>query len=116
MAGYRVGAMYRTLHDDLMQIAPPRSRTERQKQVFYAFMHIRYRILLEKGLREIEQTISLGERTSDSSAWIQRAKEARGQMRDSLESEKQEIARMPFGEEEVRKALDILAQKSAGTH
>ena len=55
---------------------PPRSKTEKQKQMFFAFMHIRYRILLEKGLREMEQTVALGERTSDSSPWIQRARDA----------------------------------------
>ncbi len=80
MSGYRVGAMYRRLHNDLMQIPPPAtSKTERQKQIFFAFMHVRYRVLLEKGLREIEQTVALGERTQDSSSWIARAREgARG--------------------------------------
>ena len=53
MAGFRVGEMYRTLHQDLMHIPPPAtSKTERQREIFYAFMRVRYRILLEKGLRE----------------------------------------------------------------
>ena len=53
---------------------PPASKTEIKKKMFYAFMHVRYRVLLEKGLREIEQTIALGERIADSSAWIERAR------------------------------------------
>ena len=60
---------------------PPSSKTPKQKQMFFAFMHISYRILLEKGLRELEQTVALGERTADSSAWIQRARDAREEMR-----------------------------------
>jgi tetratricopeptide (TPR) repeat protein len=48
MAGYRLGAMYRSLHRDLMQIPPPSTaRTERQREAFFAFMHVRYRVLLE---------------------------------------------------------------------
>ncbi|MGH7295423.1 MAG: tetratricopeptide repeat protein [Polyangiaceae bacterium] len=113
MAGYRVGEMYRALHRDLMKIPPPAtSKTEKQKQMFYAFMHISYRILLEKGLRELEQTVALGERTADSSAWIQRARDAREEMRTALEDEKAQIAKMPFTEDEVKEALGQLKKKT----
>jgi len=113
MSGYRVGEMYRRLHHDLMQIPPPAtSKTPRQKEIFYAFMHIRYRVLLEKGLREIDQTVALGERTKDSSSWIARAREARDEMQTALTDEKAQIERMPFTEEEVAKALDLLGKKA----
>jgi hypothetical protein len=112
MSGYRVGQMYRAIHRDLMQIPPPAtSKTEKQKQIFYAFMHIRYRVLLEKGLKEIVQTVALGERTSDSSAWIQRAREAKDEMETALADEKAQIAKMPFTEAEVNAALDQLKAK-----
>jgi hypothetical protein len=114
MSGYRVGEMYRKLHRDLMQIPPPAaSKTEKQKQMFFAFMHVRYRILLEKGLRELDQTIALGERTSDSSAWIQRARDAKAEMDVALADEKAQIAKMPFTEAEVNAALDLLQKKTA---
>jgi tetratricopeptide (TPR) repeat protein len=114
MSGYRVGEMYRHLHHDLMLIPPPAtSKTERQKQVFFAFMHVRYRVLLEKGLRELEQTIALGERTQDSSTWISRAREARAEMQTALADEKAQIDKMPFTEEEIAKALDLLGKKAA---
>jgi hypothetical protein len=110
-----VGETYRALHRDLMQIPPPAtSKTPKQKQMFFAFMHISYRILLEKGLRELEQTVDLGERTADSSAWIQRAKDAREEMRTALADEKAQIEKMPFTEEEVKAALDLLKKKTAG--
>jgi tetratricopeptide (TPR) repeat protein len=113
MSGYRVGEMYRELHRDLMQIPPPStSKTDKQKQMFYAFMHVRYRILLEKGLREMEQTVALGERTADSSAWIERAREAKQEMQTALDDEKAQIARMPFTEADVNAALDILKKKT----
>lgn len=109
MSGYRVGEMYRALHRDLMGIPPPStSKTEKQKQIFYAFMHIRYRVLLEKGLRELDQTIALGERTADSSSWIQRARDAKAEMDLALTDEKSQIAKMPFTEAEINAALDAL--------
>ena len=109
MAGYRVGTMYRALHRTLTQMpAPSSSKTERQKQIFFAFIHVRYRVLLEKGLREMEQTIALGERTSDSSPWMDRAREAKDEMAAALADEKAQIEKMPFTEEEVKTALDIL--------
>jgi hypothetical protein len=113
MAGYRVGEMYRALHHDLMLIPPPpTTKTERQKQIFFAFMHVRYRVLLEKGLREMQQTVSLGERTSDSSAWIQRARAAEGEMEQALSDEKAQIEKMPFTEQEVKEALEQLQKRS----
>lgn len=117
MSGYRVGEMYRKLHADLMRIPPPAtSKTEKQKQMFFAFMHVRYRVLLERGLRELEQTIALGERTADSSPWIQRARDAKAEMQTALDDEKAQIAKMPFTEDEVKLALELEKKKSAPKH
>jgi len=114
MSGYRVGEMYRLLHRDLMRIpAPPQSKTERQKQIFYAFMHVRYRVFLEKGIKQIEETIALGERTADTSPWIQRARDAKVALVTALEDEKAQIAKMPFTEDEVKAAMELLRQREA---
>src|SRR5262249_51636305 len=68
MSGYRVSEMYRQLHHDLMQIPAPDSvKTERQKQLFYGFMHVRYRVLLEKAMRQLDETITFGKRNGDKS-------------------------------------------------
>jgi tetratricopeptide (TPR) repeat protein len=113
MSGYRVGEMYRNLHRDLMAIPPPpTSKTERQKQIFFAFMHIRFRVLLEKGLRELDQTVALGERTQDSSSWIARARDVEAEMQTALADEKAQIAKMPFTEPEIQKALDLMTAKA----
>jgi hypothetical protein len=113
MAGYRVGEMYRALHDDLMRIpAPPTSKTDRQKKIFYAFMHVRYRVLLEKGLREMQQTVALGERIADASSWILRAREAKSAMETALTDEKAQMDKMPFTESEVKEALELLQKKA----
>lgn len=114
MAGYRVGEMYRTLHADLMKIQPPPEvKTEKLRQVFYAFMHIRYRVLLEKGMRQLEATIKLGQRVNDTSTWIKRAEAAKKEMDTAIAEEKAVIAKFPFTEDEVRSSLKTLAEKVA---
>ena len=51
MSGFRVGEMYRKLHHDLMVIPPTLlAKSDKQKQIFFAIMHVRYRVLLEKVL------------------------------------------------------------------
>jgi tetratricopeptide (TPR) repeat protein len=112
MSGYRVGEMYRRLHHDLMQIPPvAAAKTERQKQLHFGMMHVRYRVLLEKGIEMMRRTLALAEKTGDASAWARRAEEAKGEMDLALEEEKAQLARLPFTEEELQKALDILQKK-----
>jgi hypothetical protein len=76
-------------------------------------MHVRFRVLLEKGLREIDQTVALGERTADSSAWIARAREAEAEMQTALADEKAQIERMPFTEAEIQTALERMSAREA---
>ena len=109
MAGYRVGQLYQQLHRDVMQIPPPaKASTLKKKQLFEGAMRLRYRVLLEKGLKMMEGTVRLGERTGEDSLWVHRAKEAQRDLTLSLEDEKNALARLPFSEAELQAALDQL--------
>ena len=113
MSGYRVGEMYRTLHHDLMLIPPTeKAKTEHDKQLFYGIMHVRYRVLLEKGMEMMKRTLALGEKTGVASAWMKRAETLKAEMDTALEEEKATIARFPFTEEELTKALEIMKKKA----
>lgn len=112
MAGYRVGQLYQQLHHDVMAIAPPgKADTLKKKQLFEGAMRLRYRVLLEKGLKMMEATVRLGERTGESSRWIARAEEAKRDLERALADEKAALARLPFTEAELQAALDGLAAK-----
>jgi tetratricopeptide (TPR) repeat protein len=114
MSGYRVGEMYRTLHHDLMLIPPTdKAKTEHDKQLFYGIMHVRYRVLLEKGMEMMKRTLALGEKTGVGSAWMKRAETLKGEMDQALEEEKAMIGKFPFTEEELQKALEIMKKKAA---
>ncbi len=115
MSGYRVGEMYRQLHHDLMAIPPvAKAKSERDKQLYFGMMHLRYRVLLEKGVEMMRRTLALADKTSDTSAWVKRTEEAKTEMERAIEDEKAQIAALPFKEEELRKALDILEAKMTG--
>jgi tetratricopeptide (TPR) repeat protein len=109
MAGYRVGALYQQLHRDVMKAPPPAGAdTLRKKQLFEGAMRLRYRVLLEKGLKMMDGTVRLGDRTGEASAWIARAREAKRALELALEDEKAALARLPFTEDELREALESL--------
>lgn len=112
MAGYRVGQLYQTLHRDVMAIPPPaQAATLKQKQLFEGAMRLRYRVLLEKGLKMMEGTVRIGQRTGEDSAWIHRADEAKRDIERALEDEKTALAKLPFTEAELTEALDKLKKK-----
>ena len=112
MAGLRVASMYRALHHDVLAIPPPANmKTIREKQAFYVLMHVRYRVLLEKGLRQIQQTIALGERTYESSTWLDRAREIEKEMQSVLAEEKDRLSAMPYTEDQAKEALRAVEKR-----
>lgn len=109
MAGFRVGQLYQDLHRDVMRVPPPKAAsTLRKKQLFEGAMRLRYRILLEKGLKMMAGTVDMAARTGEASAWVKRADDAKRELELSLADEKQALSKLPFTEAELRAALDSL--------
>jgi tetratricopeptide (TPR) repeat protein len=112
MAGFRIGELYEQLHRDVMEIPPPAAATSlRKKQLFEGAMRLRYRVLLEKGLRMMDGVVRMAERTGEASVWIGRAKEARTQLERALADEKAALASLPFTEAELQEGLNALKGK-----
>ena len=112
MAGYRVGQLYQQLHREVMGITPTaKADTLKKKQLFEGAMRLRYRVLLEKGLKMMDGTVRLGRRTGEDSAWIHRADEASKDLALAIEDEKSALARLPFAEPELQEALDLLRKR-----
>ncbi|APR81087.1 Hypothetical protein A7982_06434 [Minicystis rosea] len=112
MAGYRVGQLYQQLHRDVMAI-PPTGKADslKKQQLFEGAMRLRYRVLLEKGLKMMDGTVRLGRRTGEDSAWVHRAEEAKKDIELSIEDEKRALAKLPYTEAELQQALDMLRNK-----
>ena len=113
LAGYTIGEVYSKLHADVMRVpSSKRANTDEKKQLHYAMMHVRYRVLLEKGLDMMDRTIELADKSKEKADWAAKAKEARDSIARAIEEEKRALAGMPYSEEEVAKALDILKRKA----
>jgi hypothetical protein len=117
MSGFRVGQMYRTLHQHLMMIPPTeKAKTDSDKQLFYGIMHVRYRALLDKGIEMMKRTIALGQKPEMQGvavAWIKRAESAKAEMELALEDEKAILKTFPYSEETLEKTLEIMKKKMA---
>ena len=55
-------------------------------------MHVRYRVLLEKGVEMMSRTLALADKTADTSAWVKRTQDAKAEMERALDDEKAQIA------------------------
>lgn len=114
MGAFRIGAMYSKLHAELMAIPPtPQAKTSAQRDLFFAMMHVRYRVLLEKGLEMMKRTSALASQTTEVSPWVDKAKAAEAEMTKAIEEEKAALAKLPYTEETVQAALEDLQKKAA---
>jgi hypothetical protein len=108
-----VGELYQKLHRDVLAIPPPTTATTAEKKrLFEGAMALRYRILLEKGLTMMEHTVTVSDRIGEASTWVDRARAAKRDIERALEEQKTKIAKLPYSEKDLQKALDDLAAKS----
>jgi hypothetical protein len=114
MAGYRVGQLYQQLHQDVMVAKSPTSaKTAKDKQLFEGAVRLRYRVLLEKGLKMMDATLRMNERVGEANAWTARAREAKADLEKKLAAENAAIKKLPISEADLKKLLDDLANKRA---
>lgn len=113
MAGFRVGELYKRLHEDVMRAPRPSALdTERKRAIFEAALRLRYSILLKKGLNLMEHTLAMAERTSEDSQWVARARQARDELRAAVETEQAAVDNCPYSREDMERVLAALAQKT----
>lgn len=124
MAGYRLAAMYETLHRELMSIpADGFAKNETQRQLFYGIMHVRYRALLEKALIMLNTTLDAADLVGKAGVtqgvlpvWLTRGREQKARMEADLTEEKAIIAKFPFDETDLEKTLRTLQQRYDKPH
>jgi tetratricopeptide (TPR) repeat protein len=114
MAGYRVGGLYASLHHELMQIPPPpAARDEAQHQLFEGAMRLRYSVLVEKALNMLQHTLTMADRTGESSEWVSRARSLKAELEQRLKQEDAAIEALPFSREALEAALKRLSDASS---
>ena len=110
MAGYRVGELYQKLHEEMMQVPPPKAAdTERRRQLFEGAMRLRYSNLLEKAKSMLDHTVAMADRTGEQSPWVLKSRQARDAIVQATEEERQALARLPYTKAQLQSALDSFA-------
>jgi len=110
MAGFRVGELYQKLHEEMMQVPPPKAAdSERRRQLFEGAMRLRYSILLDKAKAMLDHTLAMAERTGEQSAWVLKSRQARDAIAKATEEERQALARLPYTKAQLQAALDSFA-------
>ena len=113
MAGYRVGQLYQQLHADVIVVkAPTVAKSEKDKQLFEGAMRLRYRVLLEKGLKMMDSTLRMNQRVGEENAWTGRARQAKTELEREIAMQTAAIAKLPITEAELKKLLADLAQRA----
>ncbi len=116
MAGYRVGELYQSLHEDLMQVPPPKSAEDQsRRQLFAGAMRLRYSILLEKAHSMMEHTLRMAERTGEQSAWIGKARSSLIALDDAMKKEQEALDDLPYTRQQLQDALDDLSRRKSTT-
>jgi len=107
MAGYRVGELYQKLHEEMMQVPPPKAAdTERRRQLFEGAMRLRYSILLDKAKSMLDHTVAMADRTGEQSPWVLKSRQARDAIVRATDEERQALARLPYTKAQLQSALD----------
>jgi tetratricopeptide (TPR) repeat protein len=109
MAGYRIGELYSSLHQELMRIVPPDSVQDLAKrQLFEGAMRLRYSVLVQKASNMMKHTLAMAERNHEQSAWVTRAQAAAQDLERRLLDEQAAIDRLPYSRQALEYALYAL--------
>lgn len=113
-SGYRVGQLYQQLHRDVMQVKVPEKVTaEKDRKLYEGAVQLRYRILLQKGLKMMQSTVKMNERVGETNAWGQRAKESMAQLEKAIEGANGVIQQVGVPEETLKRGLEEMAKQGA---
>jgi tetratricopeptide (TPR) repeat protein len=83
-AGTRVGALYESLYDAMMQSPAPVELDEDQKQLYFEELHKKIKVLAGKSIGLYERTLEAAERTGVSGPFIDQARERLERMKQVL--------------------------------
>jgi hypothetical protein len=114
MAGYRVGELYERLHAAVLTAPrPAQLPSALTQQLFEGALRLRFKVLLEKGLKVMGSTRQLVDRVGESSTWAEKVLTAEAALAQRLADEQRALEALPFTEAQLRGALDELGGRRA---
>jgi tetratricopeptide (TPR) repeat protein len=83
-AGFRIGALYEQLYDDMLGAKAPTGFDEEQAQVYREELRKKVRVLLTKAMSIYERTLAAAERIGVENPFVQRTKRSLDRMKQLL--------------------------------
>ena len=106
-AGFRVGALYETLYDEMLAAKLPEGLSEEEAAIYREELQKKVRILVTKALPIYEQTLAAAERTGTQSPFVDKARQSLERLKRILiegESAQQAVETETSGESGIADA------------
>jgi tetratricopeptide (TPR) repeat protein len=105
-AGLRIGELYQRLHNEVMQTPVPAAVEAGKVDLFRGAMRLRFVVLLEKGLKVLDRTWEMAQRTGERSSWVDLVQQRRTEMARALELEQAALDALPVSRADLKGVLD----------
>ncbi len=80
-AGFRIGALYERLYDDLVEVPVPLELTEAQKAAYREELQKRVGILVTKAIKVYEMSLEMAARVGQKNEWVSKTSESLERMK-----------------------------------
>lgn len=92
MAGFRLGALYETMYEDMMGAEVPDDLTREEVDVYYEALRDKVRPLLVRAIDIYERNIRLGQRMGKRDGWVAKTEASLARLREVLRAESSRAA------------------------
>lgn len=80
-AGFRIGALYEKLYDDLIEVPVPPDLTEDQKLAYREELQKRVGVLVTKAIKVYEMSLEMAERVGQKNEWVDKTSQSLERMK-----------------------------------
>ncbi len=92
VAGYRLGALYETMHDDMMAAEVPNDLSPEEIEIYEEELRSKVRPLLVRAVDIYERNLRLGQRFGKRDDWMQKTEASLARLQDLLRAEARRAA------------------------
>jgi tetratricopeptide (TPR) repeat protein len=86
-AGYRIGSLYETLYDQMMDVPVPGDLSPEARELYVSELQKRVGVLVVKAIRVYEMSLEMAERVGERNEWVERTSESLQRMKTLYERE-----------------------------
>ncbi len=92
VAGFRLGALYETMYEDMLAAEVPDTLTEEEVGIYFEELHAKIRPLLMRAIDIYERNLRLGQRFGKRDSWMQKTEASLARLKDVLRAQSSRAA------------------------